>query len=468
MKSVRIPSWYHALTANMDWFAYTVQSQTITVLLIPLLIGQINPAHRASLLGLFRLAAILLAVLAQSLTNTLLTSARTPLFQSKMIFLLGNTLQIVLFSGLGYLSQQDFTLPLGGLLVWYALTIFTSTAAHSALQSDPLNPAAGKPPALFSAFKVLLELPFPLLFMAFILGNQLATGKISAALAVLGVVIAICTTLTLRSLPSTPPAEPAPVIWQPFVRSSGMLLVTAAVILAGGFLLQATPIQNPQIFLGAACLAILGACGLSAWIVLRGRGTGLHLPSASLNWWIANRLIFLAASTNVVTFLVYDLQENFYPLAPGKAVANASWVVLVMGVFILLTALPANWLIYHLGKKKLIAAAAVLAAAGMSLWITGNDFPRLLAAIGLVGCGVGLFYAASWVLGLEVIPPDQLKAMVNRLNLLAAAAGASGAYLTGLAIDRFGSSLGLAIYVSLFLLSLSALPWIRSRSATRR
>ena len=159
--------------------------------------------------------------------------------------------------------------------------------------------------------------------------------------------------------------------------------------------------------------------------------------------------------------MVYFLQERFADLRGEEAAGPASTVVMLVGVFILLTALPGGWLADRFGKKLLVAVSGVGAAAGTFILIL---FPSMTAIqIGgcLIGAAVGLFYSANWALGTQIVPKEQAGRYLGMSNLAGAGAGAIGAYIGGPLADSVGYGLLFSIYGALFLLSVLALRGIQ-------
>jgi MFS family permease len=461
--------WYRALYKNFYWFSFTLQSQVLTVLLLPVLIDQFQPEQRGSLLGIARLAAILAAVIAQALAVGLSESFNAGRNPRRTVFLAGNILQILLLGGASYADWSNQPVPLGWILAGYVLLNSAAAFAHSAIQNAALSPADGTQRAFFAASKALLELPLPLLCLALVFGDLLALDRIFPSLVILMLILiagTICGTAALSATQDTRPSI-TNFSWQPFVKLTGLTGLAVLIILLSGIVLQFAPAASAGVYLAMICALILTSGVLSTAIVFRSAFSAELRPSLPLRAWLTNRMIFFAASANVVTFLMFDLRDRLgFPSTPAAAPA-AGWALLVMGVFLMLTTLPANWLIRQFGKKKLIAAATIMAAAGMSLWLRSGTLAEIYLAIGLAGGGIGLFYAASWATGMEIIPSEQIPPLLNNLNLLGAASAAAGVYLSGLAVNRLGNEAPLVIFIALMLLSLASIPWMRKKQPAR-
>jgi MFS family permease len=174
----------------------------------------------------------------------------------------------------------------------------------------------------------------------------------------------------------------------------------------------------------------------------------------SFVWWVVNRLTFMVASTNLAGFVVFFLQEKFPELAAEKAAGPAAQIVMFVGIFILVAAVPSGWLADRFGKKMLIALAGLLVAAGATLVIISPDMSLMVVGGSIVGAGVGLFYSANWALGTEIVPKEQAGRFLGIQNLAGTGAGAIGAYIGGTIADNMGYVLLMSIYGVMALLSI--------------
>ena len=80
---------------------------------------------------------------------------------------------------------------------------------------------------------------------------------------------------------------------------------------------------------------------------------------------------------------------------------------MLVGMSVLLTALPGGWLADRLGKKLLILVSVLLGALGTYVVVSVNGLMAILMGACLIGAAVGLFYTAAWALGTEVVPREQ-------------------------------------------------------------
>jgi MFS family permease len=153
------------------------------------------------------------------------------------------------------------------------------------------------------------------------------------------------------------------------------------------------------------------------------------------------------------------------------AAKPASQLLLIVGVFILILALPSGWLADRFGRKPLVAISGLVAAAGTLVLILAPNMTIIYIGGVLVGAGTGLFYTANWALGTDLVPKEEAGRYLGISNLAGAGAGAVGAYIGGPIADSFtlhlpsqpgiGYVVLFAIYGFLFLFSVLALTKIQ-------
>jgi MFS family permease len=192
----------------------------------------------------------------------------------------------------------------------------------------------------------------------------------------------------------------------------------------------------------------------------------------SFTWWVINRLAFLVGAFNISTFAVYFIQARMgYPRE--TAAGPASILMAVVGVFILFSTLPSGFLADRFGRKPLVAFSGIAAAVGTAIALAVPDMIFLYIGGSLIGIATGFFFSANWALGTDLVPKAEAARYLGISNLAGAGAGAVGAYIGGPIADYFtvlmpqapglGYILLFAIYGSMFLLSVFALPFIEEQ-----
>lgn len=468
----RTVRWYDLITINSYWFALSTRSQTISPLIVPLLVqGFVGEEVKGSAVGQIRLWALMTAVLVQALMGLLSDRSTAPLGRRRPFILAGTLGEILVFTLIGLsagLSGETGYWVLFGLYI--ASMVFSNTAQAGTQGLIP-DLAPESMHGRFSGVKAIFELPLPLIFVSVLVGPMVARGQIWMALILVMAVLAACAAVTMTVKEQRQPRAPFKMDWKPFANLVGMTAVFTALILAMGALVQ-WYLRQPLAFNSWQRSLLTGAVGVAAMTIAVGGGvtaslrigagkTGLALPS--FRWWVVNRLAFMAGSTNVATFLLFFLQERFAGMEAEKAAGPASQILLVVGIFILLTAFSGGWLADRYGKKPLVIAAGLLAAAGMGIIIFIPVLPAVYVGGSIVGIGIGLFYSANWALGMELVPHEKAGLFLGLSNLAGAGAGAIGAYIGGPIADSLGFTYILGVYTFLFLISILAMIGVKER-----
>lgn len=224
---------------------------------------------------------------------------------------------------------------------------------------------------------------------------------------------------------------------------------------------------------GVGLITMVLAIGLGVWVSIRISIGKQAAENPSFSWWVINRLAFLVGSTNLASFAVFFLQGRL-GLDREQAAGPASQLIMVVGIFILLLAIPSGWLSDRFGPKRLVAASGFVAAFGTLILILANNLPLMYIGGVLVGISTGAFFTSNWALGTAIVPKEDAGRFLGISNLAGAGAGAVGAYIGGPIADFFtrnypgipglGYVLLFAIYGLLFLLSVLAVSRIDRRS----
>jgi MFS family permease len=454
--------WVDYLTINIYWFAITARSQVLAALIIPLLVQHfVGDAAKGTYVGQIRLWALMTAILVQSLMG-LLSDRSTLRWGRRRPFIAVGTLgQVLVLCLIGFTAGMSGISGYWTLFALYILSMVASDTAHGAMQGliPDLVPVSKR--GLASGVKALFELPLPLIFVSLVIGNLVSAGNLWGALGALMAVLIVCMLITMlvREVPLK--QVPFAIDWQPFLR---LLLMTGAftliILVVGRGVRLAQRASHGVSGDAARTLTVLAgllgmslAIALGVWLSIRigvGRDARKH---SSYTWWVMNRLAFLVAVSNLGGFLLFFLQERFLNLPGGKAAAPAATAVMVVGIAILLAALPGGWLADRVGKRLLLAGAGLLAAVGTFLLVLVSNMTVIYVSAGLIGAAAGLFYSVNWALGTEIVPPQEAGRYLGLSNLAGAGAGAIGAYIGGPIADSVGYVLLYTIYGLLFLLS---------------
>jgi hypothetical protein len=276
---------------------------------------------------------------------------------------------------------------------------------------------------------------------------------------------------------------PPPLDWAPILRLGFMTALFAAIILGTGEavkllgrLMVGLPDTTLVIAMGmAGLLAMLVSVGLGVYMSVRmSIGSEAARRNPSFTWWVINRLAFLVGAINLSTFAVYFIQARL-GFERETAAGPAARLMLVVGVFILLSALPSGWLADRFGRRSLVALSGFMAALGTLIALLSPNLTIIYVGGTLIGIATGLFYTANWALGTDIVPKQEAGRYLGISNLAGAGAGAVGAYIGGPIADYFtvnvpsfeglGYVVLFSIYGLLFLLSILALAGIQESRA---
>jgi MFS family permease len=466
--------WYDYIIINIYYLGTTTLSQT-NGLVIPLLVQMfVGVAVQGEYLGRLRLVTLMVALLTQALMGMLSDRSTLPWGRRRPFMFLGTLLNLFFVAGIGFSAGLSGMAGYSFLFAMALLSQIAANMAHGAQQGliPDLVPAEKR--GRFSAVKAVLELPLPLILVSFTIAGMISRGDMWAGLLTAMGVLLVCMLLAML-IPEKPlKTAPPPFDWAPVIRLALMTALFAAIILGTGAAVKLVG----RMMLGlpdSTLILSMGAAGLLAMLVSVGLGVymSVHLsigPQAarrnpSFTWWVINRLAFLVGATNLSTFAVYFIQARL-GFERETAAGPAARLMLVVGVFILLSALPSGWLADRVGRRPLVALSGFLAAFGTLIALLSPNLTVIYIGGTLIGLATGLFYTANWALGTDIVPKGEAGRYLGISNLAGAGAGAVGAYIGGPIADYFtvdipsfeglGYMVLFSIYGLLFLLSVLA------------
>ena len=146
--------------------------------------------------------------------------------------------------------------------------------------------------------------------------------------------------------------------------------------------------------------------------------------------------------------------------------------MMIVGVFILLSALPSGWLADHFGHKRMVMLSGLLAALGTAITVLTTSLSVIYVGGCLIGIATGFFFTSNWALGTRLVPKAEAGRYLGLSNLAGAGAGAVGGYIGGPIADFFtaqfpaipglGYVLLFTLYGVMFLLSVVALAGVHT------
>ncbi|NIS80578.1 MAG: MFS transporter [Anaerolineales bacterium] len=472
----RIIRWYDYITINIYWLGLTTVAQTLTPLVFPLLVQRfVGETAKGTFVGTLRLWTLMVALLVQSLMGTLSDHSTLRWGRRRPFILAGTLADLVFIAAIGFAAGLHGMSGYWFLFIIAILLSVASNTAQSAQQGLIPDMVPQDQRGRFSAVKAVLELPVPMILVAFTVGKLIGSGKIEAGLLVTGGILTISMLLTML-VRETPLREPASqLIWTPFLRLLLMTALFTAIILGMGEIVKAISNLATNLSSTTSVIAVMGSVGLVAMLIAIGLGVWISVRAGigdaarrnpSFTWWVVNRLAYLVPATNLATFAVFFLQGRF-GLAREEAAGPASKLIMFVGIFILVSALPSGWLADRFGRKRLLILSGLVSALGTLIALLAPNLTILFVGASLIGAATGFFFSANWALGTDLAPQAEAGRYLGISNLAGAGAGAVGAYIGGPIADYFTITLpevpGLgyvilfAIYGVLFLFSILTL-----------
>jgi MFS family permease len=184
-------------------------------------------------------------------------------------------------------------------------------------------------------------------------------------------------------------------------------------------------------------------------------------------WWFLNRFLFWGGFIALNTFMLFYMIDvvRMTEAEAQRFVADLSTTI---GLVLMVVTLPSGWISDRYGRKPLVAAAGILAAAGTVLLLLVRTKLLLTLAGGVIGLSVGTFLSANWALVTDIVPEREAARYLGIANI-ASAGGSAVARLTGgVLIDPINRLMGnvTAGYISLY--ALAALAFLVGTAAILR
>lgn len=467
--------WYDYITINIYYFALTARSQTLTPLILPLLVQSfMGEEVKGTAYGNLRLWSLMIAVLMQGFIGMVSDHSTSRFGRRRPFILIGATTEVLVFIGIGVIAATlEGEAGYWALFAATILSMLSANTGHAAVQGLIPDIVPESKHGLFSGFKAFFELPAPLIFVSFVITKFVENENIWGALLVLSAVVLICTAIAMFAPEKPIKKPPYEWDWQPVIRLVGMTIAFTAVILGSGALVNyinslSADLSDLPAKIMTAAVGVLGmvlAVVVGVWGSIRiSLGEKTDVDRNSFTWWVVNRLAFLVGSTNLASFALYFIQERFSHLQGAAAAGPTAMLVMFVGVAILISSIPAGWLTDKFGRKPVCAFSGVLAMIGTIIVVSSPNMTVLYVGGLLVGIAIGFFYSASWALGTALVPRAEAGRYLGIQNLAGAGAGAIGAYIGGPIGDGVGFTVLLSIFGFLFLISTLALFGIKEKA----
>ena len=484
MNKKNIP-WMNLIAINLFWLGLNLRNNAVGTIFMPYLVdGFVGESLRNSALGGMRTAGLVIAMLVQPAMG-LLSDRSHSRFGRRRPFLLAGVLLDLVFLAWIALAGNFWSLAAAILFIQ-----FSSNVSHGPLQAliPDLVPEDQRGRA--SGVKAIFEL-LPVVLLGLTIAPLVGAGQFNWAVVATGGGLLLILIIALATVHETPLSDPVITPLRPaLIGVLGMLAGLALgglAGLAGGAALGGLAAMV-AVLLGSSRNAweigvAVGGVASMAMAVLAGVWSGVRvtlgrLPSSrgSFLWWVVNRLMFLAAITSIQGFAPFFLMYAFGVNAEQGA-AMTGQLMTTVGIFTLVSALPAGWLSDRVGHKRLLELSGYLGALGTALLLAMVWLPDIgiitLAGV-ILGLATGLFVTVNWSLGTHLVPPQEAGRYLGVSNLAGAGAGMIGSGIGGPLADLLNANLpGLgyfvifAGYLLLFLLSSLSMLGVPGQMKTR-
>ena len=147
---------------------------------------------------------------------------------------------------------------------------------------------------------------------------------------------------------------------------------------------------------------------------------------------LTGRALLMAGYFALQGFAQYYIGDNLH--APDPAGATAL-LMAVMGVAVLVLAVPTGMLADRIGRRPLNLFAGLLGALSTLALVLVGTIPQLIVIGGLVGASVGIFLSANWAWAADLVPPNEAGRYLGISNLATAGASAFSRLLAGPLVD---------------------------------
>jgi MFS family permease len=171
----------------------------------------------------------------------------------------------------------------------------------------------------------------------------------------------------------------------------------------------------------------------------------------AFGWWFANRLLFWAAFIALQAFLLF-FAIDVLRLQPDEAQRYISLLTVVLGTALVVVSIPAGWIADRVGRKPVVVASGLIAAAGTGAILFIRDINLVVVAATVIGLAIGMFVSANWALVTDIVPRNEAAHYLGIANIATASGSAIARFLGGALIDSINTALGStsAGYITLY------------------
>ncbi|MBI3158508.1 MAG: MFS transporter [Chloroflexi bacterium] len=175
----------------------------------------------------------------------------------------------------------------------------------------------------------------------------------------------------------------------------------------------------------------------------------------AFTWWFANRLLFWMAFIILGTFTLFFAIDA---LGYGEAQAQrfVATISTLIGLMILLIAVPAGRLADRIDNRAIVFVACLLAAMGTAALLVDQRPMFLWGGALLVGTASGVYMSANLALVTRIVPANEAGRYLGISGVASAIGGALARLLGGLIIDPINIAAGSTRLGHIVLFSIAA------------
>ncbi len=176
--------WYDYITINAYWLGLTTLAQT-NGLVFPLLVQQfVGEEAKGTFFGTLRLWTLMVALLVQALMGMLSDHSTLRWGRRRPFIFLGTLANVALIAAIGLSAAMEGWAGYWFLFAMAILQSVASNTAHGALQGLIPDLVPEDRRGRFSGVKAVLEIPLPVILVAFTVGRLVARGNMWGGLSV--------------------------------------------------------------------------------------------------------------------------------------------------------------------------------------------------------------------------------------------------------------------------------------------
>lgn len=481
--------WYNFLTLNGYQLGLSMASNVISPLLLPaLVLLYMPPEKKNTYTALVYVAGLAVAMFIQPVMG-MLSDRSTSKYGRRRPFIFWGALLNIAFLGIVGASLFFKDSPLNGffqttfgvsaslvvLLIGIILLQFSSNISQAGQQGLIPDVVVEQQRGRASGIKSVMEmLPAALvLLISPLLDKQMFWVVIIILMATYLVTMLVTVFFTheepLKEKPPRPEGRPILRMLLLTVIFVGVTQLALWLVTSSGKWL---PAATTSLTLRIIVVGLMGLVGMAGSIIIGvyfGAQVGIGKEAKSqmsFIWWVVTRLLFLAAIGSVRNFAMFFVKDVLN--VPNPATVT-TYLTAVIFIFLLITSVVGGYLSDRIGRKKLLAAAGLVALLGTVILVFSRTIPMVMFAGVFLGLGTGTFMASNWALGTDLVPQKDAGRYLGISNLAGAGAGIVGSSIGGPIADYFNAiqhGLGypviFALYGGLFLFSVLLLPKIKT------